>query len=406
MLESQFVSTIQQHRTLLVACVIFFALGLVTAALGPVLPELATNTKSSLSQVGAIFFVLFLGALLSQIVAGPLMDRLGQRLLLLTGPALLAAGILGVSLSRSFPLFLACALISGLGHGALDVGGNVMVAEAYAARRVSALNLLNVFFGVGAVAGPAISSLTLGLWATAVPTLWLGVALLLLVIPFVYSSAPVRASAPLQQQTDRRVIYRVPILWAFGMLILLYVGTETGIGGWTTTYIDRTTTLGIDRAALVTSGFWLMLTAGRMLAVPLGGQFAPGRVLGFSLVGSLVGGTLLMLSTGNALLSIAAVLTLGFFFGPIFPTVLAITTARFPGGAGSAASVVVVLGSVGGMLLPSMQGILLEKNGPFAAALFVTAGTAAMLALFGIVRLVGKQAPKGTRADSPRAIPS
>lgn len=371
----------------------FFALGLVTAALGPVLPELATNTTSGLAQVGAIFSMLFLGALLSQSVAGPLMDRVGQRLLLPAGLALMACGVSGVSLSHSLPLLLASALIGGLGHGAVDVGGNVMIAEAYATRRVSALNLLNVFFGIGAVTGPAISSVTLGLWASAIPTLWISVALLLVVIPFVRASATVRASAPLHRQAGRPALYRVPVLWILGLLLLLYVGTENGMGGWTTTYIDRTTTLGLERAALVTSGFWFMLTAGRMVAVLLGARLASDRVLVLSLGGSLAGGILLLLSTGNPLLSIAAVSALGFFFGPIFPTVLAVTTARFPGGPGQAASVVVVMGSLGGMLLPWLQGVLLESIAPFAAALFVAATTAMMIGLYAAIRQAGTKAP-------------
>ncbi len=381
----------------------FFGLGLVTAALGPVLPELSSNTESSLAQIGFIFTMLFLGALSAQMIAGPLLDRLGQRPVLLTGLVLLAAGIMGVSLSRSFPLTLACALIGGLGHGAVDVGGNVTIAEAYAARRVSALNLLNLFFGIGAVAGPAISSLTLRIWSTAIPTLWIGVALLVLLVPFVNGSTTSHAGVPMHQASDRLTIYRVPILWVFGTILLLYVGTENGIGGWTTTFIDRTTTLGLDWAALVTSGFWLMLTAGRMLGVFLGTRYPSSKVLGLSLGGSLVGGILLTLGVGNAPLSIAGVLTLGFFFGPVFPTVLAITTASFPGGPGQAASVVVVLGSLGGMLLPWLQGVLLETNGPVASALFVAAGTAGMLALFGMIRLVSKQAEPRIQADSQRA---
>jgi MFS transporter, FHS family, glucose/mannose:H+ symporter len=370
----------------------FFGLGLVTAALGPFLPELAGNTSSSLSQVGAIFTMLFLGALLSQMIAGPVMDRLGQRVVLLVGLGLISTGMLGVSIGRSLIATLACALIGGLGHGAIDVGGNVMIAEAYATRRVSALNLLNVFFGLGAVAGPAISSLMLGIWSTAAPSLWISIALFVLLIPFIRISAIARPSRAGTPQEGRTAIYRVPVLWAFGLVLLIYVGIENGIGGWTTIYIDRTTALGLDLAALVTSGFWLMLTAGRMLAVLVGGKLASGRVLGLSLGGSLVGGVLLMLSTGNAPLTVSAVLMLGLFFGPIFPTIIAITTARFPGGPGQAASVVVVLGSLGGMVLPWVQGTLLDQSGPFAAALFVAGATGAMLALFGVVRWAGRRA--------------
>lgn len=381
----------------------FFGLGLVTAALGPFLPELAANTTSSLSQIGAVFTMLFLGALISQTIAGPLMDRIGPRLLLLAGLLLISTGFLGVSLSRSFTAALACALIGGMGHGAIDVGGNVTIAEAYSSRRVSALNLLNVFFGIGAVAGPAISSLTLSKWATAAPTLWVSVVVLALLIPFIYSSSAGHQAARTRTRPDKPLILRVPVLWVLGLLVLVYVGIENGLGGWTTVYIDRTTALGIDRAALVTSGFWLMLTIGRVFGVLLGVRMSSGRMLGASLGGSLLGGILLVAGVGNAPLSITAVLTLGLFFGPIFPTVLAITTAKFPAGPGQAASVVVVLGSTGGMLLPLLQGALLETSGPIYAAVFVAAGAAAMLLLFGLTRWFGRPVQKQDSTNARRS---
>ena len=72
---------------------------------------------------------------------------------------------------------------------------------------------------------------------------------------------------------------------------------------------------------------------------------------------------------------------IGFCFGPIFPTALSIVTATFRRAPGTAASVVVALGSLGGMLLPWIQGALLESRGPSSSVLLVAAGTLAMLAL-------------------------
>ncbi len=46
-------------------------------------------------------------------------------------------------------------------------------------RSTAALNLVNVFFAVGAVAGPFVASLTLRWWGSALPALWLGALLFL-----------------------------------------------------------------------------------------------------------------------------------------------------------------------------------------------------------------------------------
>ena len=132
------------------------------------------------------------------------------------------------------------------------------------------------------------------------------------------------------------------------------------------------------------AGGWLPEDAGRP-----GTQVAI-RGLGVRDV-ALAGGVLLAASVGSAPLSVGAVLLMGFCFGPVFPTALAIATAAFRRAPGTAASVVVAMGSAGGMLLPWLQGALLERVGPAASVLLVAAGTLAMLALHVGRGLVGRQ---------------
>jgi MFS transporter, FHS family, glucose/mannose:H+ symporter len=386
--------------TMAASCMIFFALGVITGALGLALPDLAANASSSLATIGAIFTALFLGGFIMQLIAGSLNDRLGQRPVLLLGIGLLAAGICGIAASHALALTLACALVAGLGHGAVAVSTSVLIAQVFAARSASALNLINVFFGVGAVAGPAIAGLTLRVWGSALPALGLGAGLILLQAPFVRRLA----SAPSVAQLDDPAApsgapLRSPLLWMFGGLLLLYVGAETGIGGWTATYMQRTTTIGAASAALVTSGFWLALTGGRVAGVLIGTQVAAGVLLRMSLAGALAGTVLLALSPGNAMLTVAAVILIGFCFGPIFPTALSIVTSTFRRAPGAAVSVVVALGSLGGMLLPWAQGMLLESRGPSSSVLLVAAGALAMLALE-----LGRGLLNGRRSIAPKPI--
>jgi fucose permease len=371
--------------TMASSCARFFALGMLTAALGPALPDLAARSGSGLAALGTVITALFLGALMSLLVAGPLNDRLGQRPVLLAGAALLALGMLGLATSHDLLLMLACAAVAGLGHGAIDVSTNVLIAKVFAIRSAAALNLLNVFFGLGAVAGPAVAGLALRLWGTALPALWLGAGLVLLEAPLILllddTQGQVAHAPPIQVAHADVSPLRSLRLWAIGALVLLYVGIENGLASWTTVYLERTTALDQATAALATSGFWLALTAGRMVAALAGVRLTAERMLLITLAGALASGALLVASTGRTQLTLAAVLLLGFCFGPIFPTALAIATAAFPRTPGMAASVVVAMGSVGGMMLPWFQGALLEHSGPAASVLLVAAGTLTMLGL-------------------------
>jgi fucose permease len=283
-----------------------------------------------------------------------------------------------MTLSHSLGLLLASALVVGLGNGAVVAGLNVLVAEVFAARSASALNLLNVFFGVGAVAGPALAGLALRAWGTPLPPLWAGAGLMLLAAPLV----PLLAVAPRQTARGSGVaapVYRAPLLWALGLLILIYVGAEVGIGGWAATYLERASTLSAADAALAASSFWLALTGGRMIATLLGARMTPQALLLCSVGGAAIGGLLLALSVGNTPLTLGALLILGLCLGPIYPTAFSITTGAFAHAPGMAASAFMAMGSVGGALLPWVQGVVLARGGPTASAVLVAGATLAML---------------------------
>ncbi|MFZ5827107.1 MAG: MFS transporter [Bacillota bacterium] len=373
----------QKHTgAMLIACISFLALGMVTAALGPALPDLAARTGSSLAAVGSLFTAIFLGALLSLSAAGAITDRFGQAPVLLAGALLTGLSTVAFTLTTSLPAMLALAMLTGVGHGAVDIAATILIARLFAERTVSALNLLNVFFGAGAIAGPAAASLTMRLWGTGLSGLWLGAGLMFLTALLV-PLLPRRAGAPatVSAASGARAVLRSPLAWSFGLLLLLYVGAEQGVSGWATAYMSQTTTLDQAQAALITSAFWLALTAGRLLAAALGYRLSPDRLLRLFLAGAAAGAVALPLSTGSTLFSVAAILLLGLSFGPIFPTAVGIVTLRFPQAPGTAGSLVIALGCIGGALLPWTQGALMVGAGPRASVSLVAAGALAMLLL-------------------------
>ncbi len=366
---------------MIVACVMFLATGLTVSALGPSLPAFAGRTGSELAEVGALFTALFIGIVLGQAAFGPLNARLGRRVLVLAGLALFAGGVAGMLLSPSLPLLLGWAFVAGLGDGGVISGVNLLVAELFDSRGATALNLVNLFFGLGSVLGPALVSLSLREWGNPLVALWAGVAALLLLTPATLVIAVVQEQRHESRSGTSSAVLRSPLLWGLALLVLLYVGIEVGMGGWTARYLERTAAMDAATAALVVSGFWLAVTGGRMLGALLGLRMAARSLLLLSLVGTAVGGMLLVLGVGNTTLSVAAVLMLGLCFGPIYPTTFAIVTITFRQARATAASVVMVLASSGGALLPWLQGQLLERVSPLASVLLVAGAAVVMLGL-------------------------
>ena len=155
--------------------------------------------------------------------------------------------------------------------------------------------------------------------------------------------------------------------------------------------MQRTAQTPPQTAPLVASGFYLAITLGRMGAAGLGTKLSAERLLLVNLIGAVLGGLVVLLGVGNSALTIAGVLLLGLSFGPVFPTVIAILTAYFAADAGKAVSIVIASGSLGGTLIPLLQGILLKEVGAQALVQLVVVVTFSMLLLLGLFTMVERR---------------
>lgn len=366
--------------TMAFACSGFLALGIILASLGPALPDLARATGAPLAALGGLLSLIFLGGLVAQLMSGPLTDRFGPRPVLTGGLFLLGVGTLGIVLSKALWITFAVAAILGLGHGTIGVSYSLLIARTFPDRTVPALNLLNLFYGIGAIVGPAFASYLIRSVGSAVPALWLGLAVVALAIPFGfrlpnYVKVTAKAAA-----TPIGNVLRMPAFWLAGALLLTYVGTESSVAAWTTHYLQAMAGQPQATGALLTSGFWAAVTVGRLIVTMLGSRFSASTVLFVTLAGGAVGGALLAASGTSTGLIAAAILLLGFFFAPVYPTGIALTTHLFPG-SGTATSLVAAMASTGGALIPALQGLVQDSAGPYQGMLVVVAGTMLMAVL-------------------------
>ncbi|HZU87381.1 MAG TPA: MFS transporter [Anaerolineaceae bacterium] len=375
----------------------FFTLGVIVAAIGPALDELTLQTGSSLTAIGGIFMAISLGALVAQLVGGQLVDRAGPRRLLPAAMLLMSVGAFGITQARALWVCLLCAGVSGLGQGMVHIASHVMISGLFADKRAAALNFMNVFFGVGAFAGPALAGLTLREFHTALPSILAGAGFVLLFIPLALAWLPREAGKhiPTEEMRGEMLTQGNPYtslrLWLFGTILLLYVGIEIGMGGWSSTYLQRTVQVPPETGAAVTSGFWLALTVGRVVATFLGTRISARVLLGSSLLTTIAGCLLLGLGYGGLEGSVAGILLLGFGYGPIFPTTIALVTTTFQHAAGRATGVVVAMGSTGGMLLPWLLGALIEGVGAGVTPWLALAVGVGMLACAVGVTQLGKR---------------
>jgi fucose permease len=284
------------RRTLAVVFLYFLIAGAATVMLGPALPLLAVRWGLADAQLGTLFVACFAGQICGAWLAA---WRLGQSLLF--GAATAAAGFLllataGAATAHFLLFFL------GLGLGAGLTAGNVIVGTMYdsdrsrptggGSTRSRLLALLNVSWGVGAIACPLWLRVSLSLSQSSTGTgtrsatatldgelflFGLGVAfatvagLIVWLLPRSFYR-PAEARRPPGRLPWRSV-------WMFVATLMLYVGVENALGGWLPSYAQRLQAnsgpggvfggmsggMLTGRASSIALCFWISQLAGRGL---------------------------------------------------------------------------------------------------------------------------------------------
>ncbi len=334
------------------ACAGMFVFGIVLAVLGTAfgLPDMRARLHVDLAQQGNLFLVLYLGIFLSNFVVGPLIDSIGNKLVLLVSSLLVAAALAGFAAADSFGSAAAAGFILGLGGGGLNTSTNALVSDIYGENRGAMLNLLGVFFGFGALFVPLLAA-SLARWFTAPQLLCFAAALpTACAITYGVLAFPQGRRGAETSFLDTLRVTRLPGVAWLAVLLFFESGNEAVIGGWTSRYVDA---MGIvpATATLVLACYWASLMMGRVLAAPLLRRISKPRMIAGSAVGAVIGCALLVAGNSAAMFALAAVI-IGLSFAPIFTTARGVAGDRYSQQVGSVFAMLFAISLIGGMLAP------------------------------------------------------
>src|SRR5271165_5317003 len=131
---------------------------MIAAMLGTILPDLSDRFRLTPSQNGAIAFSQALGLMIASLAVGPLLDSEGDKIGLILGLACIALALFLLPRARSFAGIVVLLFLLGVGGGIVVTGANALVSGVSEIHRASALNLVNLFFGLGGLLTPFISA--------------------------------------------------------------------------------------------------------------------------------------------------------------------------------------------------------------------------------------------------------
>jgi fucose permease len=330
---------------ILAAILAIFVYGMIAAMLGTILPGLSERFKLTPRENGTIAFSQALGLMIASVGVGPLIDNEGKKIGLLLGLALIAVALALLPRSSGFGGIVALIFVLGLGGGIVVTGANALVSDVAEGYRGTALNLVNLFFGLGGMATPFISA---NLLKRDTVKLCYAAGAFAVIALLVQVAAPIPGPSGTQSfvLADAGAVLGRPILFLLGLFLFLYVSCEVGIWNWLAQHLMAQ---GIpeSRALNVLSlGFALGILLGRVAVSPILISVSPQTV-------TLAASAAMALTTWLALRARGVtgawilVFLAGVAMAPVFPTTLAIVGNAFPRMTGTAIGFAITCGWIG-----------------------------------------------------------
>ena len=353
--------------------------------LGPSLSLLGSAFGISLPQQGALMTVQSLGYLLAVIFGGYVSDRWGKNKTSTTGLAVMGCGMLLVGTSRSYAWALLGMGVMGSGGGLIEMTASAAISDLLPDRRGSALNLLQLVFGLSAV-GPLLITWQMesaGAWRSVFVALGVGSLILMPVASMVkWHAGSARDRIDLHALL---VLVGRPRLWAVASSQALYVFSEVGLTSWAVTYLASARAATTAQANGALSLFWVAMSLGRLVCSTLSNRMTLDRlIIGLSVGAALSLVIVLVLPVGAwawRLIGIA-----GLFYSGIFATTLAYAGNTYPRHSGTVFGLIMAAGAAGSLVGPWMMGSVAEAttiNLAFGLVVLSMLGTTLIYARLG-----------------------
>lgn len=327
------------------ASLAFFIYGLIAAMLGTILPELSERFHLTPSQNGTIAFAQALGLILASLAVGPLLDDEGKKVGIILGLVVISAVLFVLPRAPGFRSIVFLLFLLGAGGSTMVTAANSLVSDVSATHRAIALNLTNLFFGLGAFTTPFVAA---NLFGRKWVRLCYSIASLTVVTLAIQAltKMPGPTGAGRFVLADAAPVLGRPLLFLCGLFLFLYVTCEVGIWNWLPRHLIAQ---GISESRALNTlslGFALGLLLGRAAILPI---LSHAPAVTVTLLGSIAMAvtTFLMLRTNHPALAAVLVFLAGLSMAPVYPTTLAIVGDAFPRMTGTAIGFAITCGWIG-----------------------------------------------------------
>ena len=381
---------------------IFFVISFLTNILGPLIPDIISDFKVSLTMAALLPFAFFVAYGVFSIPSGVAVERYGEKQVILSAFLISFIGALLFSIFPNFPIALISLFLIGSGMAMLQVAINPLLRVAGGEEHFAFNSVMGqLAFGMASFMspflftylvlnledypGPDNSNFIINIFHNIVPEnlpwvslYWIFAMISLIMVIFIYPITLPKVERNEEEKagswaTNKDLLKNKKVILFF-MGLFAYVGTEQGVANWMSQFLSEYH--GLDpriEGANAISLFWGLLTVGCILGLLLLKFMDSKLVLKIFSGAAILGLTAALF--GPAHIAVLAFPLVGFFASVMWSVIfsLALNSVKENHGALSG---ILCSGIVGGAIVPLIVGALGDlvglKGGMFF--LYITLG--------------------------------
>ena len=384
----------------------FFVMSLLTNILGPIVPDIISSFHVSLAAAAFLPFSFFIAYGVMSIPAGFLVERYGEKPVMISAFLAGTLGSLSFAFHPSYQVAIVSLFIMGSGMATLQTAINPLLRVAGGEEHFAFNSAFaQLIFGSASFLSPYMYSyLVLNLeksgsksdpllkllaritppalpWASLY---WIFAVFTVAMIVVLYFTTFPRVERSSEESAGSWSMYgdllRRPMVWMFFFCVFAYVGSEQGTADWTSKFLsvyhgyDPHTT-----GATAVSWFWGLLTIGCFIGMGLLKLFDSRKVL----IGTSICALLCLTAAlfGPASISLVAFPVIGLFASVMWPVLVSLALNSVSEHHGPFAGILST-GIMGGAVVPLIIGRIGDHFG-------LRTGVAFMYLTFGCVLSVG-----------------
>lgn len=372
----------RNYRVVVLILVTFFVISFLTNILGALNPSVSLSYDLSETMAGFLPFAFFIAYGIMSIPAGFILEKYGEKKLLVAGLLLAFLGSILFVVLPSFPVFLFSLFVIGTGMAVLQVVINPLLRVAGGEENFAFTSVLGqLMFGAASFISPLVysyivlhvaknetaSSVIVTFLSKIVPQdmSWVAMyaifaGLSLVLIGIVATVSLPRITLTKEEKIGTKAIYlslfknRMVMLYFFG--IFAYVGAEQGISYWMSKFLQVYHGLDYETVgAGAVANFWGLMTIGGILGLILLKIWDSKLVLRIFAVLAIVcftGGLF-----GGAHISLYGFQLSGLFLSVMFPIIVSLALNSISDHHGSMAGILMT-GIMGGAVVQLLIGFI------------------------------------------------